>query len=93
MHYYYVYIATNQRNTVFYTGITNDLQRRISEHKQKRTKGFTYRYNVEKIVYYEIFPAPTEAIMAEKKIKGWSREKKLKLIMEKNPDFNDLAVD
>ena len=91
-HYYYVYIATNQRNTVLYTGLTNDLQRRISEHKQKKLKGFTFRYNLEKIVYYEVSPSPQEAISAEKKIKGLSREKKLKLITENNPDFNDLAV-
>ena len=92
-HYYFVYIATNQRNTVLYTGVTNDLQRRISEHKQKTLKGFTFRYNVDKLIYYEVFPSPTEAIMAEKKIKGLSRAKKIKIITEKNPHFNDLAVD
>ena len=92
-HYYFVYIATNQRNTVFYTGVTNNLQRRISQHKQKKLKGFTFSYNIEKLVYYEVPPTPTEAIMAEKKIKSWSRHKKIRLITEKNPYFNDLAVD
>lgn len=92
MRYYYVYIATNQRNTVFYTGVTNDLQRRISEHKQKKVHGFTSSYNIDKLVYYEVFPMAHEAIAAEKKIKGWSRRKKLDLITAKNPHFNDLAV-
>ncbi|MDP3772388.1 MAG: GIY-YIG nuclease family protein [bacterium] len=93
MRYYCVYIATNQRNTVFYTGITNDLQRRISEHKQKKIKGFTSRYNIDKLVYYEVFQTASEAIAAEKKIKSWSRQKKMELITEKNPHFDDLAVD
>lgn len=90
MNYYYVYIATNSRNTVLYTGVTNDLTRRISEHKQKLIPGFTTKYNVIKLVYYEVFSSPEEAIAAEKKIKGWTRNKKIDLIRSTNPEFKDL---
>ncbi len=89
---YYVYIATNNRNTVFYTGITNDLSRRIFEHKNKLVKGFTSQYNITKLVYYEVFNSPEEAIVAEKKIKGWIRKKKIDLIKNINPEFRDLIV-
>ncbi len=87
---YYVYIATNNRNTVLYTGVTNDLNRRIFEHKNKLVKGFTSQYNVTKLVYYETFNSPEEAIVAEKKIKGWTRNKKISLIKNVNPEFRDL---
>ncbi len=87
---YYVYIATNKRNTVIYTGITNDLNRRMYEHKNKLVKGFTKKYNIDKLIYYEVFSNPEEAIMAEKKIKGWTRKKKIDLIKENNPKFMDL---
>jgi putative endonuclease len=73
---YYTYIITNIRNTVFYTGITNNLQRRIREHHEKKIIGFTSRYNISKLVWYETFSTPREAIIAEKKIKGWGRGKK-----------------
>ncbi len=89
---YYVYVATNKRNTVLYTGVTNDLDRRMYEHKNKLVKGFTKKYNVDKLVYYEIFPNPEEAIMAEKKIKAGSRKKKIDLIIEDNPEFKDLIL-
>ncbi len=89
---YYVYIATNSRNTVFYTGITNDLNRRIFEHKNKLVKGFTSQYNITKVVYCETFNSPEEAIGAEKKIKGWIRKKKIDLIKRVNPEFRDLLV-
>ncbi len=69
MNNYYVYIATNGLNTVLYTGVTNNLERRVFEHKNKIIPGFTSKYNVSKIVYYEIFPDPESAIMAEKKIR------------------------
>lgn len=88
--HYYVYIATNKRNTVLYTGVTNNLSRRISEHKQKLVPGFTAKYNVTKLVYYETFFVPEEAIAAEKKIKGWTRQKKVDLIRSINPNFLDL---
>ena len=87
---YYVYITTNKRNTVLYTGITNNLEKRIFEHKNKLIKGFTSKYNVAKLVYYEIFNSPKEAIVAEKKIKGWTRQKKIDLIRSMNKKFEDL---
>ena len=87
---YYVYIATNRRNIVLYTGVTNDLARRMSQHKQKLIPGFTAKYNVIKLVYYEVFPSPEEAIIAEKKIKGWTRKKKIALIHNMNPDWKEL---
>jgi putative endonuclease len=89
---YYTYIITNIRNTVFYTGITNNLQRRTQEHREKKIIGFTSRYNVSKLVWYETFPTPQEAIAAEKKIKGWGRRKKLAMIIKINPLFKDLDV-
>jgi len=88
---YAVYIATNKRNTVLYTGVTSDLRRRSYEHKHKLIPGFTSKYNVNKIVYYETFSSPEEAIAAEKKIKGWTRQKKIKLINSKNSEWEDLS--
>ena len=88
---YCVYIATNQRRTVLYTGITNDLPRRMYEHKNKLISGFTARYNVNKLVFYECFSSPTDAIKAEKKIKAGSRRKKIELIEIMNPDWEDLS--
>lgn len=88
---YYVYIVTNPRNTVLYTGTTNNLIKRMYQHKNKLIVGFTARYNVNKLVFYEIFNTPIEAISAEKKIKGWLRKKKIELIKEKNPEWKDLS--
>lgn len=76
---YFIYIATNKLNTVLYTGVTNDLIRRMYEHKEKLAKGFTSKYNINKLLYFEEFPSPEEAISAEKKIKGWKRSKKIDL--------------
>jgi putative endonuclease len=87
---YFVYIATNFHNTVLYTGVTNNLERRMSEHRNKIAPGFTSKYNVNKLVWYEMLSNPYDAIAAEKKIKGWRREKKLVLIREANPKFDDL---
>ncbi len=87
---YYVYIVTNKRNTVLYTGVTNNLERRMYEHKNKVVDGFTKKYNVTKLVYFEVFNTAEESISAEKKIKGWVRRKKIKLIKSENPEFNDL---
>jgi len=72
--------------------MTNDLKRRISQHKNKMVVGFTSKYNINKLVYYDVFTNPAEAISAEKKIKGWVRNKKLKLIENSNPDFKDLSL-
>lgn len=90
MRQYHVYIATNKRNTVLYTGVTDNLERRMYQHKHKSVKGFTSKYNINKLVYFHEFNSPEEAIAAEKKIKGWKREKKIKLIKSINPEFRDL---
>ena len=80
MKQYYVYIMTNKHNTVLYTGVTNDLKRRVYEHKEKLIDGFTRKYNVTKLVYYEISEDIESAILEEKRIKGGSRIKRLSLL-------------
>ena len=88
---YYVYILTNTHNNVLYTGVTNDLERRCYEHKQKKIKGFTQKYNVDKLIYYERFDSIDSAIAREKQIKGFSREKKLALIIKVNKEWKELS--
>ena len=90
---YYVYIMTNKNNRVLYTGITNDLRRRVYEHREKFVAGFTKKYNISKLVYYEIFEDPENAILREKKIKAGSRQKKIDLIDTMNKEWNDLYWD
>ncbi len=90
---YFVYIMTNKHNTVLYTGVTNDIYRRVSEHKEGLTKGFTKKYNVNKLVYVEEFLDPNSAIAREKQIKAGSRQKKIDLIESINPEWNDLYND
>ena len=87
---YYVYIMTNKRNTVIYTGVTNDLIRRVYEHKEEMVKGFTKKYNITKLVYYEVFSDIEDAIQREKQIKGYLRRKKIVLIEKINPEWRDL---
>jgi len=87
---FYVYIMTNKHNRVLYTGVTNNLQRRIYEHKGKLVKGFTTKYNINKLVYYEVFEDSYNAISREKQIKAGSRKKKLVLIETMNPEWKDL---
>lgn len=87
---YYIYILTNKNNTVLYTGVTNDLVRRVYEHKNKLAKGFTERYNIDKLVYYEVASNPQSAIEREKQIKGMVRRKKIELINATNPEWKDL---
>ncbi len=87
---YYIYIMTNKHNTVLYTGVTNNLIRRIYEHKEKLASGFTKRYNINKLVYYEVFQDVYNAISREKQIKSGSRQKKIDLINRLNPDWKDL---
>ena len=82
---------TNKINTVFYTGVTSNLLKRIYEHKNKVVDGFTKRYNITKLVYYEVFDSPEAAIKREKQIKGGSRKKKIDLIKSINPEFEDLS--
>jgi len=88
---FWVYIMTNKRNKVLYTGMTNDLVRRVFEHKNHLLKGFTSHYNVEKLVYYEEALDAYTAIAREKQIKGWLRRKKIELIESANPDWRDLS--
>jgi putative endonuclease len=87
---YYIYILTNKHHTVLYTGVTSDLYVRVYEHKQKVYPGFTAKYNVNKLVYFEQFGNVNEAIDREKQIKSGSRQKKIDLINSKNPDWEDL---
>ena len=87
---YYVYIITNKENKVLYTGVTNNLERRIYEHKNKIIIGFTSKYNVNKLVYFEGTNDVNEAICREKEIKGWRRSKKIALIESVNPTWNEL---
>ncbi len=88
---FYVYILTNKYHTVHYTGVTNDLDRRIQEHKSKAKPGFTARYNVTKLVYYEVIDDINSAIEREKQIKGGTRQKKIELVDSMNPTWVDLA--
>lgn len=87
---YFVYLLTNKYHNVLYTGVTNDLVRRIYEHKNKMQKGFTRKYNVDHLVYYEICPDIRIAITREKQIKGWARKKKNDLVNSINPNWDDL---
>ena len=90
MNTYYVYIMTNKSNNVLYVGMTNDIERRVAEHKSHSIPGFTARYNLNKCVYVEEFSSIEDAIDNEKKLKSWSRKKKFELINSKNPEFKDL---
>jgi len=86
----FVYLMVNKTNSVIYTGVTSNLQKRVCEHRNGLIDGFTKRYNVKKLVYYEVFDQIEEAIIREKQIKGGSRADKLKLISGFNPGFDDL---
>ena len=87
---YYIYLMTNDNNTVIYTGVTNDLKRRVYEHKEKLVKGFTKKYNIDKLVYYEVCGDVIAAISREKQIKAGSRSKKVSLIESMNKGWRDL---
>lgn len=87
---YYVYIMANDTNTVTYTGVTSDLRKRVYEHQNKLVEGFTNRYNIRKLVYYEVLDDATSAIAREKQIKGGSRLKKIELIHNTNKEWRDL---
>ncbi|HTC21795.1 MAG TPA: GIY-YIG nuclease family protein [bacterium] len=89
---YYVYIMTTQRNTALYTGVTNDLIKRTVEHKLKLVKGFTEKYHIVKLVYYEMFEDVETAIVREKQIKAGSRQKKIDLIRRLNHKWEDLTL-
>jgi putative endonuclease len=89
----FVYIMTNKRNTVLYTGVTSNLIKRVYEHKEKLVEGFTKKYNINKLVYYEVFDDITNAITREKQIKAGSRRKKIELIESVNKEWKDLYED
>lgn len=88
--YYYVYILTNNYNTVFYIGITSDLIKRVWQHKNKQAEGFTQKYNINKLVYYDFYEDVAYALKREKTMKNLVRRKKIALIKCKNPLFKDL---
>ncbi|MDP2729529.1 MAG: GIY-YIG nuclease family protein [Dehalococcoidales bacterium] len=90
---YYVYILSNKTHSVLYTGMTNDLKRRVYEHKEKLTEGFTRKYNVDKLVYYEVCEDVVGAISREKQLKDGSRLKKIRLIASMNAEWRDLYED
>jgi len=89
---YHIYILCSASG-VLYAGVTNDLECRVIQHKAKIVRGFTYRYNLTRLVYFEAFGDIRDAIAREKEIKGWRREKKLALIRGRNPKFRDLSKD
>ena len=91
--HYYIYIMTNQRNTTLYTGVTSDLKKRAYKHRAKLVDGFTKKYNLAKLVYYEVFDDIENAILREKQIKAGSRQKKIQLINVFNADWKDLYDD
>ncbi len=92
MHLYYVYIMSSETGTL-YTGMTNELQRRVHQHKNKVVDSFTSKYDVNRLVYFETFGDVLQAIAREKQIKGWARRKKLALIESQNPTWRDLSDD
>jgi putative endonuclease len=92
MREYYVYIMTNGTRTL-YIGVTNDLKRRVYEHKQKLIEGFTKKYNITYLVYYETTSDVVEARAREKQLKGWRRDRKVALIEASNPQWKDLALE
>lgn len=94
MKFYWVYIMANAHNTVLYVGVTNNIERRVMEHKEHRNPGsFTARYNVEKLVWHEAHQSIDAAITREKQLKEWKRAWKERLIREMNPEWKDLAAD
>jgi putative endonuclease len=92
-HRYFVYILTNRYHTVLYTGVTSDLVQRVSQHRKKTTAGFTSRYNIDKLVFYEETSDVRATIAREKQIKGGSRSRKIALIEGMNPEWRDLFDD
>jgi len=92
MNQYFVYILTNKSNRVLYIGVTNNLERRMYEHKNKMINGFTKRYNLTKLVYFEETSDVRSAIEREKKLKNWHRDWKIKLVDDFNPGWKDLSV-
>jgi len=93
MRQYYVYIMTNRKRGVLYVGMTNHIERRVDEYKRKLVRGFATRYNLKRLVHFEVFADAYSAIVREKQIKGWLRSKKIALIEKDNPHWKDLSED
>ncbi len=89
---YYTYIMSNKGRTVLYVGVTNGLTKRVLQHRAGKTEGFTLRYHCDRLVYFERFAKPSEAIAREKQLKRWRRQKKEELVALRNPQWGDLAV-
>ncbi len=87
---FYIYILSNKHNTVLYTGMTNDLIRMVYEHKNKLIEGFTKRYNITKLLYYELTESVESAILREKQVKDYRRDKKFEMVRQMNPEMRDL---
>ena len=90
---YFVYILASKKNGTLYTGVTSSLKRRVFEHKEKKIEGFTKKYNIDRLVYYELYTSVYRAINREKNIKKWNREWKIRIIEELNPKWSDLYND
>ena len=90
---YFVYMLASQKNGTLYTGVTSDLARRLSEHKQKVTEGDTHKYGVDEVLYFEQTEDVRSALEREKRLKKWNRAWKIKLIERKNPEWRDLSLD
>lgn len=90
---FYVYLLASRKNGTFYTGVTNNLARRIHEHREKQAEGFTRRYDVTRLVHYEVFETPEDAIRREKRLKRWPRAWKIRTIEAANPDWRNLYED
>ncbi|APY00410.1 GIY-YIG nuclease family protein [Lacinutrix venerupis] len=90
-HQYYMYILSNKKNGTLYIGVTNDLERRIFEHKKKLIEGFTKKYGLNKLIYFEQFQYINDAIEREKQLKNWNRSWKIELIEKENKDWTDLS--
>tara|TARA_R110002124_G_scaffold173894_1_gene341522 strand:+ start:853 stop:1128 length:276 start_codon:yes stop_codon:yes gene_type:complete len=88
-----VYIITNKKDGVLYIGVSNDLERRMFEHKNKLVEGFSSRYNLDKLVYFEVYQYVSDAIKREKNLKKWKRDWKINLIVDENADWKDLSYD
>ena len=88
---YFVYILASKRNGTLYTGVTNDLTRRISQHKSGVAEGFSLKYHVNLLVYYECYDSPDDAIRREKNLKAWKRAWKMRIIEEANPEWEDIS--
>ena len=93
IHQYYVYILSNKKNGTLYIGMTNNLERRMLEHKSKSIEGFTKKYDLDKLMYFETYKYVNEAITREKRLKKWERQWKINLIEEDNLNWDDLALE